>query len=126
MCVCRRRVRCKEFDAVVLHAVHRPPQDTKLAATQQQEAEWVKQQQEQAAAAGSRRGTGSDSGSVPPTPGTVSESGFHFICECFFMTLKALHMGVIKAIDELTDGPLYWDTNRVAGRLQEAQELVER
>lgn len=67
-----------------------------------------------------------DGGSVPPTPGAVSEGGWHFICECFFMTLKALHLGVIKVVDELTDGPMYWHMNQMANAQQEAQALVER
>lgn len=96
-------------------------QDTKLAATQQQETGWVQQQLEQ-----QQQRQSADGGSVPPTPGAVSEGGWHFICECFFMTLKALHLGVIKVVDELTDGPMYWHMNQMANAQQEAQALVER
>ncbi|WIA10509.1 hypothetical protein OEZ85_010698 [Tetradesmus obliquus] len=94
-------------------------EDTKLAATQQQETGWVQQQLEQ-------QQQRQSVGSVPPTPGAVSEGGWHFICECFFMTLKALHLGVIKVVDELTDGPMYWHMNQMANAQQEAQALVER
>jgi hypothetical protein len=98
-------------------------QDAKLAATQQQEAEWVQQQQEQQQ---QQQQQSADGGSVPPTPGAVSEGGFHFICECFFMTLKALHLGVMKVVDEVTDGPMYWTMNQLAQAQQEAQAIVER
>jgi hypothetical protein len=55
------------------------PQDTKLAATQEQEAAW-------------REGL---AGSPAPE--------FHFVCEAFFMALKALHLGVAKVVGELQD-----------------------
>lgn len=25
---------------------------------------------------------------------------YHFICECFFMTLKSLHLGLMKMLDD--------------------------
>ena len=39
-----------------------------------------------------KKGTGEQSGHPPP---------YHFICECFFMTLKALHLGTVKLINGL-------------------------
>ena len=31
-------------------------------------------------------------------PGQPTE--YHFICECFFMTLKSLHLGLAKMVDD--------------------------
>ena len=39
-----------------------------------------------------------------PSPGgrssSAAGSSYHFICECFFLTAKGLHLGLIKAITE--------------------------
>ena len=35
-------------------------------------------------------------GPVPPAP----HPEYHFICECFFMTARALHLGVVKLVTE--------------------------
>lgn len=35
--------------------------------------------------------------------------GYHFICECFFMTLKSLHLGLAKVADDyITFGQVRW------------------
>lgn len=36
-----------------------------------------------------------DSGAAASTP------SYHFICECFFLTAKSLHLGLIKVIQDL-------------------------
>jgi hypothetical protein len=53
-----------------------PAGETKLGVDSAQEAEWLQSLQGQ------------------PVP------EWHFICECFFMTLKALHLGVLKCISD--------------------------
>lgn len=66
------------------------PQDTKLAATQEQEAAW----KERLAGSGSAS-TSSSSGASAPE--------FHFVCEAFFMALKALHLGVAKVVGDMQE-----------------------
>ncbi len=31
----------------------------------------------------------------------VGPGEYHFICECFFMTLKSLHFGLVKMLDDM-------------------------
>ena len=50
------------------------------------------------AAGPSPRGRPSSDGGIPG-PG----SSYHFICECFFLTAKGLHLGLIQAITECGD-----------------------
>jgi hypothetical protein len=75
--------------------------------SQPQAAEWLKQhqQQQQGAAAAAAAGGSSSSSQQPGASASLSPAspaaaaggeGYHFVCECFFMTLKALHLGVIK------------------------------
>ncbi len=86
-----------------------PLQDTKLAATAQQEAEWV-------AALRAEHAAGEQAG----------DDGFAFICECFFMTAKALHLGLLKAVDEVSDGSLHWTWVELARAHSDAESAVER
>lgn len=65
------------------------PQDTKLAATQEQEAAWKER------LAGSGSASTSSSGASAPE--------FHFVCEAFFMALKALHLGVAKVVGDMQE-----------------------
>lgn len=93
-------------------------QDAKLAASRQEEDAWVKQQQETAA----------NSSSTPDVsrPSTPADGAYHFICECFFMTAKALHLGIIKMIDDITDGGIYWSQIRLSDALQQAEAAAAR
>lgn len=63
--------------------------ETKLSATSEDEAAWLERLQ-----------SGQDASSSSPNGGAPTRD-FHFICECFFMTLKAVHLGALKCIDEM-------------------------
>lgn len=67
-----------------------PGGETRLAADSEAITNWV----------ASWNTTGTDSG---PTIGigTGGKIQYHFICECFFMTARALHLGIRKSIDNL-------------------------
>lgn len=58
--------------------------ETKLATDSAGEAEWLKSQE------------------------GVQVPEWHFICECFFMTLKALHLGMMKNIHDQQVGGRRW------------------
>jgi hypothetical protein len=84
-------------------------EDTKVAAKPDADAAWRERVLSHSAAStstspqpasnghgsggGAAAGSGSDNKSLPE---------FHFICECFFMTLKGLHLGLVKMTDDLT------------------------
>lgn len=42
------------------------------------------------------------------------------------MTAKALHLGIIKMIDDITDGQLYWAQVRFSEELQQAEHAASR
>ena len=71
-----------------------PPQDTKLAATSEEEAAWLERT---AAHAGASTSSSSSPG------GGGGGADFHFVCEAFFMTLKSLHLGLVKVVSEGND-----------------------
>lgn len=70
----------------------------------------------------SQQGTSSSNSPSPAASGTNSSGSaaakgghsYHFICECFFLTAKGLHLGLIKAITDATElhrvglNPLYY------------------
>lgn len=91
-------------------------QDAKLAASVQEEDAWIKQQQQQQQPNGISEGN----------TGAASDGSWHFVCECFFMTAKALHLGIIKMIDDVTDGRMYWDQIRYAEAIQQAEQAAAR
>ncbi|GAX74152.1 hypothetical protein CEUSTIGMA_g1601.t1 [Chlamydomonas eustigma] len=61
--------------------------DTKLAMSEQEEASW-------------REAVQSASGAASTTGSLSTGPEYHFICECFFLTAKALHLGVVKIAND--------------------------
>ncbi len=57
--------------------------------------------------ASSSASTSAPSGAAGSRPGSAGAAGngpsYHFICECFFLTAKGLHLGLSKAITESAD-----------------------
>ena len=52
----------------------------------------------------SQEGASSSDQSGAASPGRAGNSpSYHFICECFFLTAKSLHLGLIKAITEAAE-----------------------
>lgn len=74
-------------------------QDSKLAATQSEAVALIEKQQQQ-------------------------DGNYHFICESFFMTLKALHLGLIKLISTVTDEQQF--TGQHLAEMQAASEEAVR
>ena len=54
-----------------------------------------------------------------PSGSTSSNTDFHFICECFFMTVEALHLGPIRAMRESTE--IVQSLHRVQDRLSDLE-----
>ncbi len=57
-------------------------------------------------------------GSVNGTP-AKSSSGYHFICECFFLTAKGVHLGLIKVLEEIPH------LSRTHGRFKDELEALQ-
>lgn len=95
------------------------PRDPTLAPLSPQVSRWVDArnlnrvdqiralQQQQAAAQASPSASGSSadpSQAAAASPAAAGAGGgFHFICECFFLTARAMHLGVIKCLHEVKD-----------------------
>ena len=91
--------------------------ETKLNMDAEEQQTYLQQRQSSHAGASSSNQTGAvpsspgPAGASPgPTAGPTSASkslkggsGYHFICECFFLTAKSLKLGLIKAINEAAE-----------------------
>ncbi|KAL6763344.1 ubiquitin elongating factor core-domain-containing protein [Haematococcus lacustris] len=74
--------------------------DTKLGASSAEDEAW----RQQVAGPLMPSPSPSSPGSAPPSGnGSAAAKGpqWHFICEVFFMTLKGLHLGLVKMVDDL-------------------------
>ncbi|KAF5841726.1 ubiquitin conjugation factor E4 [Dunaliella salina] len=69
-------------------------EDTKISATLQEDAAWRERVASSAEASSSDGATPNGGGS------SKRHIDYHFICECFFMTLKSLHLGLAKMVDD--------------------------
>lgn len=49
---------------------------------------------------------------------------YHFICECFFMTIKMLHLGTVKVILGMTN--IVRRINELTEMKEECQKMLER
>ena len=94
--------------------------ETKLAMTEQEEGAWRERISSSLAASSSTGGTdsgtldGTSSGTLGsprlpsgtlgsprlPATGAAGTPDYHFICECFFLTARALHLGVCKLVND--------------------------
>jgi len=82
----------------VRYIAHNPrldfSEDTKISATLQDDAAWRERVASSAEASSSDGATANGGGSAK------RHIDYHFICECFFMTLKSLHLGLAKMVDD--------------------------
>lgn len=88
--------------------------DTKLACSAEEENALA------ARAAEGSQGAGPSGTPTAPTPasgGTGGAGGYHFVCECFFLTVKVVHLSVISALGEVK--------NVQRGMQQQQQEAEE-
>ncbi|KAL3145548.1 hypothetical protein ABBQ32_003373 [Trebouxia sp. C0010 RCD-2024] len=70
-------------------------------------------------------GVGPSPGGRPSSAGGApgAGSGYHFICECFFLTAKGLSLGLIKAITESSD--VHRELPHYTRHLQEAERACQ-
>ncbi|MEW5316627.1 MAG: hypothetical protein WDW38_007987 [Sanguina aurantia] len=109
--------------------------DTKLAADQEEE-KAVREKMVRECSAGngassSTTGGGSSSnGGTPTPPGNGGSSGgaaaeypdYHFICQVYFLTLKAMHLGPVKLATSMQDAQQEYQ--HYAGEVQQLDEAV--
>jgi len=80
-------------------------EETKLNMEAEEEKTYL--QQRRASQEGASSSASSSSGAAGSRPGSDGAAGngpnYHFICECFFLTAKGLHLGLSKAITESAD-----------------------
>ena len=80
-------------------------EETKLNMEAEEEKTYL--QQRRASQEGASSSASSSSGAAGSHPGSAGATSngpsFHFICECFFLTAKGLHLGLSKAITESAD-----------------------
>ena len=81
--------------------------ETKLNLEAEEEKQYLEQRrssQEGASSSGQAGAVGPSPGAASNRPGSAGASpGYHFICESFFLTAKALHLGLIKVITESSE-----------------------
>lgn len=104
--------------------------ETKLALLDEKKARWVDERNdsriENFRNMRANVATGGDeiAGASTSSPSaSKSDSGFHFICECFFMTAQALHLGPLRAISEYME--LLKDWQRRQGQLESLEQAAE-
>ena len=77
-------------------------EETKLNMEAEEEKTYM--QQRRASQEGASSSASTSSGATGSRPGSAEAAGngpsYHFICECFFLTAKGLHLGLSKAITE--------------------------
>ena len=77
-------------------------EETKLNMEAEEEKTYL--QQRRASQEGASSSASTSSGAAGSRPGSAGAAGnspsYHFICECFFLTAKGLHLGLSKAITE--------------------------
>ena len=77
-------------------------EETKLNMEAEEEKTYLQQRRaSQEGASSSASGSAGATGSRPGSAGAAGNGpSYHFICECFFLTAKGLHLGLSKAITE--------------------------
>ncbi|GLC36221.1 hypothetical protein PLESTB_001367200 [Pleodorina starrii] len=77
--------------------------ETRLAAASDEEAAWRERVRSNASASASAPAPGGGSGPASPTGagGGAADGGFHFICQSFFLTAHALHIGPVRSMTHL-------------------------
>lgn len=77
-------------------------EETKLNMEAEEEKTYLQQRRaSQEGASSSASGSAGATGSCPGSAGAAGNGpSYHFICECFFLTAKGLHLGLSKAITE--------------------------
>jgi hypothetical protein len=77
-------------------------EETKLNMEAEEEKTYM--QQRRASQEGASSSASTSAGVAGSRPGSAGAAGngpsYHFICECFFLTAKGLHLGLSKAITE--------------------------
>lgn len=109
-------------------------EDTRCAASLEEYNQWVEEEKKKKALAAADSGRGGTTATntgkedkAAKGEGEVPQYPYHFICDCFFMTSKVMHLGFMKAVRDFLDNMKELSRHQhMLNRLQSSQAAWQR